>query len=101
VLEVLQAVAGPEPVLVTPMASVRRRCGLQRALYCRGVRGDDLEVSARRLIRLRPALLPIAQGADRDLKPRREFFLRQARARRMIFGRGVCLTPFSRSAVRG
>src|SRR5580658_3622395 len=43
---------------------------LQRALYCLGIIGDDLEVGAGWLVRFGAALLPVAQCAEGNAEPR-------------------------------
>ena len=55
----------------------RPRASSQRVLHSRCVTGNRPQISLRGLIRLNPALFPIAQSADRNLKPFREFLLRQ------------------------
>ena len=48
---------------------------LERFAHGVGLPGDDHEVSARRLVRLDAALLPIAQRTERDVVARCEVFL--------------------------
>src|ERR1700733_15135504 len=47
----------------------------QYQTHALGVTRDNLQIGSRWLIGLSPSLLPIAQGADRDLIAQREFFL--------------------------
>ena len=49
----------------------------QRPPHSFGIACNRFEISTRRLIRLCPALLAIPQRAERNLKPRGEFFLGQ------------------------
>ena len=51
--------------------------GMQRSVHTLGVAGNGLEIGARRLIRFRPCLFPVAQRAERDLVARRELLLRE------------------------
>jgi hypothetical protein len=48
-----------------------------------------LRYGRRRLIRFSVSLLPVAQGAERNVIPRREFFLVSPSARRSDFIRGT------------
>ena len=56
--------------LLSPLA-------LERACYAVRVSCNNGEQHLRRLIRSMCALLPIAHGSERQVKPRGEFFLRQ------------------------
>ena len=53
------------------------RLCLEGPSHAFGVARDHGEIGARRLVGLGAALLPIAQGAERDAIARGEFFLRQ------------------------
>lgn len=54
-----------------------QRTGVQKAVDKLWVAGDQGQVRARRLIRLRPALLPVPQGSERYVVALGEFFLGQ------------------------
>lgn len=73
----------------------------QYALHPFGATSNDRQIGLRWLIGCGAALFPIAQCAERNVKPLGEFLLSQPSARRIIFACGVRFICFTSALLKG
>ncbi len=76
---------GSLAALVQGGLSIKARPGGKRARYLFGIAGNHLKIRSRRLVGLTSSLLPIAQGAERNVIARGKFLLRECESAAQAF----------------